>query len=75
MKRQVKVLILSSPPSQSFLEFTLIFDDGYEKYYKLDEYGLAFYRGSGELDIIEDLSRAYYEEIGEPAETIELIIY
>lgn len=75
MNRKVKVIVLSSPPAQPYLEFTLIFDDHYEKYYKLDDYVLKQYRGCRELDIIEDQAMQFYEQLGEIPESIELIIF
>lgn len=55
-----KVMVFSSLPRQHYLEFRLIFADGYEKYYKLDSYEVAAFRAS-ERDIIEHLASEYYE--------------
>jgi len=72
-RRTVKVIVLSSPPNQPFLEFSLIFDDGYEKHYHLDGYALRSMRGASEREIIIEQAHQYYEQNDEPAETISLI--
>lgn len=69
----VRVILLSNPPAQPYLEFTLIFPDGCEKYYKLDEYAARQYRGLSERSIIEEQARAYFDAINEPTDHIRLV--
>ena len=72
-ERSVKVILLSCPPQQPYLEFSLIFDDGFEKHYQLDDYAVKHFRGANFRDIFEQQAREYYEDIGEPAEILKLI--
>ena len=71
--KSVKVIFLSCPPAQSYLEFSLIFDDGYEKHYVLRDYDLRQFRGASERDIIEEQARLYYESLDESVDYIKLI--
>lgn len=73
MTPTVKVIVLSSLPRQNFLEFVLIFDDHCEKYYKLDQYQLAHYRGASERDLIAEMALAYYEQLGEIVHNVSLV--
>lgn len=74
-RKTVKVIVLSSPPLQPFLEFSLIFDDGFEKHYILGEYELRAFRGLRELEIVEEMAMQYYEMNGQTPESLELIIF
>lgn len=67
-----RVMVFSSIPQQNWLEFRLIFADGYEKYYKLTSYEVAAFRAS-ERDIIEHLAQEYYDMNGYGPVNIRLI--
>lgn len=67
-----RVIVFSSLPAQDFLEFRLIFADGYEKYHRLNSYEVAAFRAS-ERDIIEHLASEYYELNGYGPVNIRLI--
>jgi len=71
----VKAIIFSCPPNEDYLEFRLIFDDGYEKYYKLDQYEIKAFRGENIRDIIEHHAKEYYEHICQPCETLKIIFF
>ncbi len=71
--RTVKVVLLSCPPQQPFLEFSLHFDDGYDKHYHMDEYAQRMFRGLSDREIFEEQARRYYEDLGEPCDSIRLI--
>lgn len=73
--KQIRVNIFSCPPRDNTLEFRIIFDDGYEKYYNLTEYDIAYYRGARELDIIEHLAREYYEMLGQKVDRISIMVF
>jgi hypothetical protein len=75
MTRTVRVCVFSCPPNQPDLEFRIIFDDGYEKYYKLDSYAIAYFRGSSEFDIIQHFALEYYEMICEPVDSLKIILF
>lgn len=68
----VRVILLSSPPSQPYLEFTLIFPDGCEKYYKLDEYAMRAFRGLSERAIIAEQAVLYFESLNQAPQSIKL---
>lgn len=69
----VRVILLSCPPAQPYLEFTLIFPDGYEKYYKLDEYAFKAFRGLSNREIIAEQARIYFENLEMPYDDLKLI--
>ncbi len=72
-QQTVKVILLSSPPNQSFLEFSLIFEDNCEKHYMLDGYAIKAMRGASERDIIEEQARIYFELLGQEPDVIKLV--
>lgn len=67
-----KVVVFGYPPRDPYLDFRLIFADGYEKYYSLDAYQIKAFRAS-ERDIIEHCAREYYEQVGYGPVNIQLI--
>ncbi len=70
--RRIRVVLLSCPPQQPYLEFMLHFDDGYSKHYHMDEYAMREFRGLGDRDIFEEQARRYYEDSGEACDIVEL---
>lgn len=51
----------------------LHFDDGYSKHYHMDHYAVAQFRGLSDREIFEEQAMRYYEDCGEPCDSIELI--
>ena len=72
-QNSTRVILLSTWPRDSMLEFILIFSDNYEKHFSFDEYAIRAYRGASERDIIEDCARTYMLDNGQPADNISLI--
>lgn len=70
-----KVIVFSSPPNQDYLEFRLIFCDGYEKHYKLSMDEIQCYRSASERDIIQHMAEEYYMLNQIPVENHRLIFY
>ena len=68
----VKVLVYSTIPAQDYTEFTLIFPDHFEKYFKLDAYEVRALRCS-EREVYERCAYDYFEQNGEPTDNIRLI--
>lgn len=71
--RKTRVVLLSCPPQQPYLEFMLHFEDGYSKHYHMDEYAQREFRGLSDREIFEEQARRYYEDLGEPCDILELI--
>jgi len=72
-EQTVKVILLSCPPNQPYLEFSLIFEDHCEKHFVLDEYAQKHFRGLQAREVIEEQARFYFDSLGLDVDTIKLI--
>jgi hypothetical protein len=69
----VRVLVYASPPRDTYFEFTLLFEDNYEKYYCLQMPDLAAFSGMRERDIVAEQAMLYFDSLGQPIDELKLV--